>query len=212
MAEQSSRQDDGEQIMLRKRQALALTALCSVLVLGESTATANDLTLYGWKQGAPANVRQAPRERQDAARARKGPRAVAPKLDRKKGKAAHGEDTRLHRIHTYSLIRDPFARLSLAADERRVAPPVAVVRPVAPVPAAAPRPARAEPLRSEAEDNAGLAFGCRERPFSKQNQLEVAACFRHNVDRSWKAQTYVSRGIVEGTQTWGGGMSIVYDY
>lgn len=198
--------------MLRKRQALALTALCSLLVLGESTATANDLTLYGWKQGTPANVRQAPRDRQDAVRARKGQRAVAPKQERKKGKAAHVEGNRPQRIHTYSLFRDPFSRLSPAADERHVALSVVAARPVAPLPPATPKPVRAEPLRPEAEDNAGLAFGCRERPFSRQNQLEVAACFRHNVDRSWKAQTYVSRGIVEGTQTWGGGMSIVYDY
>lgn len=62
-------------------------------------------------------------------------------------------------------------------------------------------------------DNAGVVFGCREKALGAIPRMyEVTACYRHNVDKSWKAQTYVSRGFVEGSQHWGGGLSVAYAY
>jgi hypothetical protein len=34
----------------------------------------------------------------------------------------------------------------------------------------------------------------------------------HKLDRSWKAQTYVSRRSADGNTAWGGGLAVGYDY
>lgn len=176
---------------------------------------AADLTLHGWKQG----VARQPQDASRIAKNRTQDRLSTRMQERRKSKAAHAETELQRRIVTYSLSRDQLPRLDGTTGAARMADNMIVPGSgiaAAAVPLALPqlpqKPARQEVLRTEAADSAGIAFGCRERPFSGQNRREVTACFRHSVDRSWKAQTYLSRGIVEGTQTWGGGMSIAYDY
>lgn len=208
--------------MLRNTTGSMLIASCAFLALCHGAAMATDLTLYGWKNGLPAKQGAKPaasKDKRDASPAA-GDKRPARKQEQKNGKAAHAETGHQRRILTYSLPRDRLFHLETAKVDPRNAERLTVLGggigaaavPLA-LPVAAPRPARAVPVRTEVPDTAGIGFGCRERPFSSTlARREFTACFRHNVDRSWKTQTYVSRGVIEGTQTWGGGLTIAYDY
>lgn len=204
--------------MLRKRPASILIASCALVAMCDLSAFAADLTLFGATRPGATSVQGASREKSGATRESKDKRPGASKKDRKKSQAAQAEKDR-QRIITYSLFRDPLSRVHVAADHRQTerlavlgaalgAPSIPQ-----PVPQTSSKPARTASLRTDEPDTAGIAFGCRERPFSTgMNKRELAACFRHNVDRSWKAQTYVSRGYADGIPTWGGGLSLAYDY
>ncbi|WP_019140467.1 hypothetical protein [Noviherbaspirillum massiliense] len=60
--------------------------------------------------------------------------------------------------------------------------------------------------------DAGVAFGFREKyPHTNFTQRELSASYVHKLDKSWKAQTYVSKGSYGGSD-WGGGLMLGYDY
>jgi len=120
---------------------------------------------------------------------------------RRSGKEASG------RIVTYNLFQDPEFKLKGAlADKRQLGgAPVPVLQPGS----VADRNA----LKLQEPDTSGIGFGCSDRPFGNAKTRELTACYKHNVDRSWKAQTYVSRETTaEGNQKWGGGMAVRYAY
>lgn len=208
--------------MLRNTPVPMLIASCAFLAVCHGAAMATDLTLYGWKhgmQGKQGTKPAASKDKRDAPPAA-GEKRLPRKQEQKKGKTAHTDTGHQRRILTYSLPRDRLFHLEVAKGDPRNAERLTVLGggigaaavPLA-LPVAAPGPARAEPARTDVPDAAGIGFGCRERPFSSSlARREFTACFRHNVDRSWKAQTYVSRGVIEGTQTWGGGLTVGYDY
>lgn len=186
--------------MLRKRLSPPLIAGCILVAACETAATAAfaaDLTLAA------------------AARPSRGKLAQMEK-------ARLAEKERHRKILTYSLFQDPLFRLDGAADKRRfdMANRVnglgsGLGNTVSPLPASGTvnTPSRAASETAPVADNSGIAFGCRERPFgSSALRRELTACFRHNVDKSWKAQTYVSRGYADGNQNWGGGLSLAYAY
>lgn len=218
--------------MLRRQPVFVLIATCALAVLGcaaTSVAFAADLTLSGASRTftAPASAQQRAKDAQAPARAGGDKRPALRKQDRKKAQQAQADRDRQHRILVYSLFQDPLSRLRAEAVERqperfadtsgaRTSPPITGLGYTAPLPVQAATnavPSRFATLPAGQPDNTGIAFGCRERPFSNSmNRRELAACFRHNVDRSWKAQTYLSRGYTDGTQTWGGGLSVAYDY
>jgi len=66
------------------------------------------------------------------------------------------------------------------------------------------------PARSGLTDGAGLAFDCRDRAGAPGFPRRFTACYRHQLDKAWKAQTYVSKGLLDGSSGWGGGVVVVY--
>ncbi|RZI40882.1 hypothetical protein EGT07_21535 [Herbaspirillum sp. HC18] len=116
------------------------------------------------------------------------------------------------KIVTYNLYHDPVFKLNGAiADKRHFGAPLAANR----FGSGLPRPASTPALKlEEQQESAGIAFGCRDNPFpASSNAKEVTACYKHTVDKAWKTQTYVSREYnADGTQRWGGGLSVKYAY
>jgi len=122
-----------------------------------------------------------------------------------KGRRSGKEASR--RIVTYNLFQDPQFKLKGAlADKRQLGvPPVPVLQPA--------NGADKNVLKLQEPETSGIGFGCSDKPFGNAKTRELTACFKHNVDRSWKAQTYVSREYnPEGGQKWGGGMAVRYAY
>ena len=134
-------------------------------------------------------------------------------------KARQSEKNAQRTIVTYNLFHDPVFKLNGAVADKRqfIAPNRPGMGPaypamVNPLPGAAGKAALGALIKDEA-DNAGTAFGCRERPFSTpSSRREVSACFALQIDKSWKTQTYVTKGYAEGSQTWGGGLALGYHY
>lgn len=135
----------------------------------------------------------------------------------KVSKARRNDKEAPRRIVTYNLFQDPVFKLNGAlADKRQLGAPHATdkyaqlgnaLRP-------APNPIHASPLKLQEPEISGLDFGCGDKPFRPgANMREVTACYKHNVDRSWKTQTYLSREYnAEGSQKWGGGLAVRYAY
>lgn len=210
-------------IMLSKRAALVLTAICTIAVCG-ATAFAADLTLFGRHRPASPRPPEA-KGKQDVRPESKNKPASSQGAGRRKGQTQAALQ-RQRRIVTYSLLREPLSRLGGGlADHRRVdmserwkshgpaSLGTGYGQAMMPNATATMPPARTAGLLPAEQDNEGIAFGCRERPFSSNVvRRELTACFRASVDRSWKAQTYVSRGYTEGAQTWGGGLTLAHDY
>lgn len=137
------------------------------------------------------------------------------------GKARRNDKEVIRRIVTYNLFQDPVFKLNGAlADKRQLlAPPVfdrlAQGHAVQPVPAVKPEgnSTGALALKLQEPERAGIAFGCRDKPFrSRANPRELTACYKHNVDRSWKTQTYLSHEYTDGNQKWAGGLAVRYAY
>lgn len=64
--------------------------------------------------------------------------------------------------------------------------------------------------KPEPADNTGIAFDCRKKP--SLVTLEVTACYVHKVDKAWKTQTYVTKGLADSNPGWGGGLAVGYAY
>ena len=139
----------------------------------------------------------------------------------KAGKAKRNDAQR--RIVTYNLYKDPVFKLNGAvADKRHFGAPHVLDKfgtgfgnsvPAAPLLRPGTRLAGAPELKVGEPENAGIDFGCRDKPFrGTAVRKELTACYKHNVDRSWKTQTYLSREYVEGSQKWGGGLAVRYAY
>jgi hypothetical protein len=139
-----------------------------------------------------------------------------------KGKTAKAKrnDKDDHRqIVTYNLFQDPVFKLNGAlTDKRQIGLPAKGLG-HAPLIQASPffkppvGPAKAIDLKLQEPETASIDFGCNDKPFrTSAAAREVTACYKHSVDRSWKAQTYLSREYTEGTQKWGGGLAVKYAY
>ena len=137
------------------------------------------------------------------------------------GKARRNDKEATRKIVTYNLFQDPVFKLNGAlADKRQLLTSPVFDRlghshAVHPVPASKPAesPAGASALKLQEPESAGIDFGCRDKPFrNRVNPRELTACYKHNVDRSWKTQTYLSREYADGSQKWGGGLAVRYAY
>jgi len=60
-------------------------------------------------------------------------------------------------------------------------------------------------------ENTDMAFDCREKSLNPL-QRELTACYVHRVDKTWKARTYVTKGLVDNIPVWRGGLSVDYVY
>lgn len=127
---------------------------------------------------------------------------------------------RPRRIVTYNLFHDPAFKLAGAVSDMRqlrAAPvldmPAPAAGPVAPLsyPARTRTGALALKMDDAAIDTAGIAFDCREKSSgSSPSRLGMTACYKARLDKSWKTQTYISKGFADGDPEWGGGLSFTY--
>lgn len=128
------------------------------------------------------------------------------------GKLRRNDKETSRRILAYNLFHDPVFKLNGAlADKRQLGH--TVDRPsLAPKPAE--KPVASTALKLPETESAGIDFGCGDKPFRNSARTrELTACYKHNVDRAWKTQTYLSREYsTEGNQKWGGGLAVRYAY
>jgi hypothetical protein len=199
--------------MLSKPSAIALLAASAFGPLAAVSSHAADLTI-------PPTAKSArPPMQKPAADKRAAQKAQLAKADKAKRNDAQ------RRIMTYNLYQDPVFKLNGAvADKRHFGAPHVLDKFGTgfgnSVPAGAIlRPGTRLAARSEMKlpepESAGIDFGCGDKPFrSSAATREVTACYKHNVDRSWKTQTYLSREYTEGNQNqkWGGGLAVKYAY
>lgn len=201
--------------MLITRSALALTATCMLGAFYGTPAFAADLTITSTRTD----------DQKGAGR--------APSKAAKKQIAAHrkgAEKKQRQKISIYNLLGNPaFKHGTGVSGKTRLfgnansgmglgtgidyMPP----RSVAPV---QPNSVSNMPLgtgyKVDVPDSANTpsaSADCREK-FSNAgpNRREMTACFVHKLDKSWKAQTYVSRRSADGSTAWGGGLAVGYDY
>ncbi|HJV86211.1 MAG TPA: hypothetical protein VJ698_12125 [Noviherbaspirillum sp.] len=141
----------------------------------------------------------------------------------KTAKARRAEKDRQHRIITYNLFHDPFLKTSGAVSDKRhpgagdlrgltatAFPAIAANSPGLPsrIPSSAAAPLKLAPMEEE-----GFAFDCKEKPSAAvPARRGLTACFKQRLDNSWKTQTYVSGTRSDGNVSWGGGLSLGYDY
>jgi hypothetical protein len=135
-------------------------------------------------------------------------------------KARRNDKEAPRRIVTYNLFQDPVFKLNGAlADKRQLGLPPVFDRhghsqPIHPGHAVKAPQNNVTALKLPEPETAGIDFGCNDKPFrSAAKTRELTACYKHNVDRSWKTQTYLSREYsTEGSQKWGGGLAVRYAY
>jgi hypothetical protein len=189
-----------------ERIAMPSTPTAIVLVVASTVAAFAAIPCRAIESGSAAKARQL--------------ETSAFKRDmRKAGKAQAGKSRRndkdaQRQIVTYNLFQDPVFKLNGAlADKRQLGVPHAADRGSL-APRGAPLPSASPALKLPEPESAGIDFGCRDKPFrSRSKAPELTACYKHNVDRSWKTQTYVSREVnADGTQKWGGGLAVRYAY
>ncbi|HYD60830.1 MAG TPA: hypothetical protein VEC35_10770 [Noviherbaspirillum sp.] len=194
--------------MLSKPSAIAL--LASVFgPLAAGVALAADLSI-------PPTSKSAKALQKPAADKRVAQKAVLAKADKAKRQDAQ------RRILTYNLYQDPLFKLNGAVtDKRHFGAPHVLDKfgtgfgnSVPAVPSMRPtRQAALPELKVAEQESLGIDFGCGDKPFrGRAVTKELTACYKHDVDRSWKTQTYLSREYVEGTQKWGGGLAVRYAY
>lgn len=191
--------------------ALVVASTFAALAAAPCRAVESD---QAYKAGKKANA--ASSRRSDA---RDAPKSQAARMARRNDKEAP------RRIVTYNLFEDPVFKLNGAlADKRQLLAPPAfdrlgqthVIQPLAPRPSGQPA---ATALKLQEPESTGIDFGCGDKPFrtgattrAAATPRELTACYKHNVDRSWKTQTYLSREYTEGSQKWGGGLAVRYAY
>lgn len=125
------------------------------------------------------------------------------------GKFRRNDKEASRRIIAYNLFHDPVFKLNGALADKRQLGHTADRGSLAPKPAAA-----STALKLPETESAGVDFGCDDKPFrNSAKRRELTACYKHNVDRAWKTQTYLSREYsTEGAQKWGGGLAVRYAY
>ena len=194
----------------------ACIAACALGVFAGMPGYANDLTLVPGAVPAASRNEPPPGVRADGKKERGNPPAKA-------GKPRRADKEAARRIVTYNLYQDPVFKLKGALADRRqlgALPPGGRAGSAAGIPlalhpsvgpSAAPRSAVA--LKLPEPESTGIDFGCRDKPFrGSTTRRELTACYKHNVDKAWKTQTYLSRDITEGSQKWGGGLAVRYAY
>jgi hypothetical protein len=198
--------------MLSKSSAIALLAS----VLGPFAPFAAGFALAADLSIPPAS-KSAKTLQKPAADKRSAQKAALTKADKAKRQDAQ------RRILTYNLYQDPHFKLNGAmADKRHFGAPHVLDKfgtgfgssvPAVPLMRPGTRQAAPPELKVAEQESQGIDFGCGDKPFrGRAVTRELTACYKHNVDRSWKTQTYLSREYVEGTQKWGGGLAVRYAY
>lgn len=221
--------------MPRKRPYSSFVAAFGMLgtLLG-APAFATDLTIPSGPRAAPAAAARAPasppRNAQPAPRAGHAPVQTennrllivqAGKGQRPEKGRQGGRQGRQRKIRTYNLFNDPVFKLAGAVTDKRHFESLPGAAPAGiavlgsgfgySMPAISNGAQRGPALKMETADTTGLEFGCREKAFSPGPvRLGVTACYRHKLDKSWKTQTFVSKGIADGGRDWGGGLSVSY--
>lgn len=132
------------------------------------------------------------------------------------GKLQRPDKVRKPRIITYNLYDDPVFKLAgavsgkrpgaSAADTGTLGTGVGFAQPSAPnaLPAVAS-------MKAGERDSEGIAFDCRGKSASTGPwRPNVTACYKYRLDKSWKTQTYLSKGVFDGNSDWGGGLVVTY--
>lgn len=218
--------------MLRTRPCPAIVAVFAVAgMLLAAPASAADLTIPSGPRTAPYPVFNAA----SSAASRDLRAAVPAPVDPGKllivqpARSKKHDKGRARKIRTYNLFHDPLFRLSGAMDGKvspgsrtDAATPVALAglgtgfgHGIGVTPGmldrTSPAPLRTRLLKVEAQESDGLEFGCTEKAFvADPNRLGVSACYRSNLDKSWRTQTFLMKGIADGGRDWGGGLSVSY--
>ncbi len=142
----------------------------------------------------------------------------------KAAKTRHAEKERQRRIVTYNLFHDPVFKLGGAITDRRhlggdihsltrsgaagMASTGTGLLSTTRIPSPTAAPLKLAPAEDE-----GFALDCQEKPFTAVPvRRRLTACFKQRLDNSWKTQTYVSGARADGSMSWGGGLSLGYDY
>lgn len=205
-------------VMAIKRPALLFLLASWLVFSGIGAAFCMDLTIAsGVSAASPLSRTRTNRQEQLKPGPRKNIFGIA-------GKASRQERFRKVRITSYSLSGDPFfkrggvpiggePRLGLATGVKGFGTALGEGMPGMPG-----MPPSASSLLSisnlshaqDAAENAGIAFGCSKK--SSLSSLEVSACYVHKVDKAWKTQTYVTKGLADSNPGWGGGLSVGYAY
>lgn len=199
--------------MAIKRTVLLVLFISSLVMSDAGTAFGMDLTI------APSVPAGSPLSRAHESRQR--PLNNVKGIFRAPEKHRRHEKFRKGKITSYSLSSDPanlafkYGSLSFGR-ERRLALEngsqglgSAWGNGISAMPPALPLPID-QGVRQEAGDNPGIAFGCGKK--SRLASPEVTACYVHKVDKAWKTQTYVTKGLADSNPGWGGGLAVGYAY
>jgi hypothetical protein len=192
-------------VMANLRLTLAFIASCALGVGWGTPGLASDLSI-----AATSVTKQA--------------RPPAKNINNKAVKAENAprpRKTRPRKNVTYNLFNDPEFKLR-GADKRHfgISPHINGLgtglgysiegRPVSKT---LDSPLLASAFKPEMANSADSTFNCREKSVNMDlAQRELTACYRLELDKSWKAQPYVSRQRSDSGQTWGGGISFNYTY
>ena len=180
--------------MLRKRPPV-LIATCTAGVLLGMPASAADLTIAS-ALSMSARV----------------PSVEANKSDQRKGrfpemqKAQHGGTQAPRKIFAYKLPDDTFVQLNAAFTDQRQSRPArgGTERSIS---------AGARATNAPFPDGEGNCFNCRDKSARYiPARHGLVACYRNKLDNAWKAQTYVSGRLSDGSPSWGGGLLLTYAY
>lgn len=183
--------------MLRKQPPVFI-ATCTVSIFLGAPASAADLTIASALSTA-GRMPVVPVKSADTKKSR------APAADNVKHANTHLHTQR--RILAYKLPDDTFVKLNTAlGDQSR---PV-IARVDTPGRAAS---AIAMPANGAPSDGAGVGFNCRDKFTSNiPSRRGVVACYRSKLDNAWRAQTYVSGRMSDGSPNWAGGLLLSYAY
>lgn len=204
-------------VMMMKQPALILMFMSCLVISGWAPAFCMDLTIA--PSAMASNATKVSRVREVRQRSLKN--------ERQKGISALAEKVPRHqkfrksRITSYSLSGGPiFTDTSVGTKGERKFGLTTGIKgfgspwgdDVSPMPLVVPHtPFNTVPSsKQEPVNNAGIAFDCGKK--SRLTSLEVTACYVHKVDKAWKTQTYVTKGLVDSNSGWGGGLSIGYVY
>lgn len=124
------------------------------------------------------------------------------------------------KITTYSLMANPLFKRNDAATAKKGLYAAAVgtgytglgsgativAKPAVAVPSAA-----LSGLQASSASTGELAFGCADKSIGPVPRA-VSACYVHKLDKAWKTQTYVTKGLADSSQGWGGGLAVGYAY
>lgn len=209
--------------MLRRIHSSAFIAVCVIASLPGSAPYAADSPsmLVAANSVKTSDKLQRPTRAKPVRKGRSAPK-------KKKDRAPLATDTKHQHIHTYSALEDRLYRFDPRVIGRTSFAPASAVRPLGTgigytlsggVPSIPLRQSPAAPagigFRSESASATGIVFDCRTRSSPPSMAREVTACYVHKVDKAWKTQTYVSRGLPDGnsgTSGWGGGVAVGYAY
>jgi hypothetical protein len=188
------------------RCAVALAATCILGPLPLKAVLASDITI---PTGAAAAPKRAVPDRPQSARVQK----TAPGRKR-------AEKTSRRQISSYNLdgpaLKHGSGKTGLAASHGGIGLGTVGYTSLSGGPSLGRNNLSGVPLgtgfKADAANNTN-GSDCREKTANTgPRRSEMTACFVHQLDRTWKTQTYVSRRSADGNTGWGGGLAVGFDY